>query len=392
MNNRTVLIVDDEEGIRNSIERTLRSEPYQRLYASSVAAAKKIIHENTIHLIISDILMPEVNGFTLLKWIKKNRPEIVRMVLSTRSDSDTILKAINKGNIFYYIQKPWDNTELKIMINKGFEWYNLQEERNELIKELEKHNRTLEQKINERTNQLLAVSNEAEIGKHTSQIVHNINNALNNIFGSLDLSEIILTDEKPDISELRKNNNYLKKSANSLSKIISEILMRARGKDNLQSEEINVNKLIEDEILYWEMIPEFKYKITRNMQLDNHIPCILGNPIQIKQILDNVFKNAIDAMENSKDKQLSIKTGIKNGFISIIITDSGEGISKGDLSRIFNPGFTTKPLGKGTGLGLASVKTMVEAYSGTIDVQSEINKGTVITICLPVKSEHDFKH
>jgi len=126
--------------------------------------------------------------------------------------------------------------------------------------------------------------------------------------------------------------------------------------------------------------------------LDNHIPCILGNPIQIKQILDNVFKNAIDAMENSKDKQLSIKTGIKNGFISIIITDSGEGISKGDLSRIFNPGFTTKPLGKGTGLGLASVKTMVEAYSGTIDVQSEINKGTVITICLPVKSEHDFKH
>ncbi|MGD9161416.1 MAG: hybrid sensor histidine kinase/response regulator, partial [Desulfobacteraceae bacterium] len=353
MENRTVLITDDEEGVIKSIERTLRHEPYQKLYASSVAEAKNLIHKNTVHLIISDILMPKTDGFTLLKWVKKYNPDIVRMVLSTKADSETILEAINKGNIFYYIPKPWDNTELKIIINKGIEWYNLQEERNELIKELEEHNRTLEKRVNERTNQLLAISNEAEIGKHTSQIVHNINNVLNSIFGSLDLTEIFLADEKPDINELRKYNNYLKKSAHSLSKIISEILMRARGKGSLQSEEINVNKLLEDEILYWEMIPEFKYQITKNMQLNKSIPCILGNPIQIKQILDNVFKNAIDAMEKSKDKQFTIETGIKNEFIFIMITDSGEGISKGDLSRIFDPGFTTKPLGKGTGLGLA---------------------------------------
>jgi signal transduction histidine kinase len=68
-------------------------------------------------------------------------------------------------------------------------------------------------------------------------------------------------------------------------------------------------------------------------------------------------------MEESKEKQLSIETGVDNGLILIKITDTGEGIPEEDLSKIFLPGFTTKPIGKGTGLGLASVKTMVESYS-----------------------------
>ena len=392
MKKRSVLIVDDEIGIRKSIERTLLNEPYRKLYASCVDEAKKLLLENKVHLIISDILMPGTDGLTLLKWIKKNKPEIVRIVLSTKSDSATIMEAINKGNIFYYIAKPWDNTELKIIIKKGIDWYNIQEERNKLIKKLEEHNQTLEQRVTERTNQLLAITNEAEIGKHTSQIVHNINNALNSFFGSLDLSEMVLSEEKPDISKLNKYHGHLKKSANSLSKILAEILVRSRGKDILQPQEINVNRLIEEEALFWEMMPEFKYKITRNIQLDESIPPILGNPIQIKQILDNVIKNAIDAMEKSNEKQLMIETGIKDKFIFIKISDSGEGISESDLSRVFVPGFTTKPLGKGTGLGLASVKTMVESYSGKIDIQSDKDKGTTVTICLPVnvKSEYEF--
>lgn len=389
MKGRTILIVDDENGIRKSIERTLHNEPYRKLYASCVEEAKKLLNENKVHLIISDILMPGTDGITLLKWVKKNYPETVRIVLSTKSDSATILEAINKGNIFYYIPKPWDNTELKIIITKGIEWYNLQEERNELIKELEEHNMTLEQRINERSSQLLAISNEAEIGKHTSQIVHNINNALNGILGSLDLSEVVLSEKDPDIRKLKQYHQYLKKSACSLSKILAEILVRSRRKDNLQPQEININSLIEEETLFWEMMPEFKYKITRNIQLNESIPCILGNPIQIKQILDNVIKNAIDAMEKSIKKHLTIETDIKDKFIFLKISDSGEGISKGDLSRIFTPGFTTKPLGKGTGLGLASVKTMVESYSGKIDIQSEKNKGTTVTIFLPVKAENE---
>lgn len=77
-----VLIVDDDAGVRKSIERILRQEPYQKLYASSVAEARRYISENKIHLVITDIMMPGADGFSLIQWLRENNPEIVRMVLS----------------------------------------------------------------------------------------------------------------------------------------------------------------------------------------------------------------------------------------------------------------------------------------------------------------------
>jgi signal transduction histidine kinase len=385
MANYTILLVDDDDGIRNALERALRNEPYQKLYASSAAEAKKIISENKIHLIISDLMMPGIDGLTLLKWVKKYKPDIVRMVLSMKIDSETILDAINMGNVYHYIPKPWDNTDLKILIQKGIDWYNIQEEKRQLIEDLKVQNQTLEQRVKERTNQLLAITSEAEIGKHISQIVHNLNNILNNIFNSLGLMEFALTEEKIEVSELRLYYDYLKKSADSLKMMISEILIRARGKDDMKAVGIDLNRLICDEMAFWEMNPEFKYKITKKLILDENVPGIMGNPIQIKQILDNVIKNAIDAMEKSEQKILTIETGTKDIYIVLKFTDSGEGISEGNIDKVFHPGFTTKPIGKGTGLGLASTKTMVESYSGTIEIKSKKDKGTTVTICLPVK-------
>jgi two-component system, sensor histidine kinase and response regulator len=391
MRNRSILFVDDDPGIRKALERTLHNEPYQRLYAGSAAEAKKIINENRVHIIVSDLLMPEVDGITLLKWVKTVKPEIVRMVLSMKDDSETILDAINKGNIYHYIQKPWNNSELKILIQKGIDWYNIQEERDQLVKNLEIQNQTLEQRVKERTNQLLAITSEAEIGKHTSQIVHNLNNILNNFFSSLGLLEMALTEKEIELSELRLYHGYLVKGAESLKMLVSEILIRAREKENFKAIGIDLNMLVRDEIIFWDMNPEFKYKITKRLILDENIPGIIGNPIQIKQIFDNVIKNAIDAMEKSEQKSLTIETGTKDEFIVLKFTDSGEGISEENITKIFLPGFTTKPVGKGTGLGLASTKAMIDAYSGTIDVQSEKNKGTTFTICIPVKPRSELE-
>ena len=100
--------------------------------------------------------------------------------------------------------------------------------------------------------------------------------------------------------------------------------------------------------------------------------------------MDNLIKNAIDAMEHSGKKCLGIKTGMKNGNILIKISDTGQGIAAEDLEKIFSPDYTTKPVGKGTGLGLASVKAMINAYSGNIKVESEKGKGTLFTVQLPV--------
>ncbi len=134
------------------------------------------------------------------------------------------------------------------------------------------------------------------------------------------------------------------------------------------------------------MNPFYKYEIEKQIELADNLPHILGNPIQIKQIMDNLIKNAIDAMENSPKKRLTIKTHMESSSVIIKISDTGEGIAKENLTEIFSPDFTTKPISKGTGLGLASVKTMIEAYSGDIRVESEIGKGTAFLLLIPINS------
>ena len=131
--------------------------------------------------------------------------------------------------------------------------------------------------------------------------------------------------------------------------------------------------------------PIYKSEIEKQINLSDHLPSIWGNPIQIKQIIDNLIKNAIDAMEHSDERRLTIETRFKDKNVVIIISDTGEGIAEKNLTKIFSPDFTTKPIDKGTGLGLASVKTMVEAYSGDIRVESEEGEGTTFIIRMPVK-------
>lgn len=112
--------------------------------------------------------------------------------------------------------------------------------------------------------------------------------------------------------------------------------------------------------------------------------------MQIKQIVDNLITNAIDAMEACSPKRLSVATRVKNRHVELAITDSGEGIDTGDMTRIFSPYFTTKPVGKGTGLGLASVKTMVDAYNGSISVESKKGQGTTFSVRLPIAAGTGF--
>ena len=197
MKNRTVLFVDDEENIRKSIERALRREQFQRIYASNGIEAQEIIQKDNISIIVTDMQMPGMDGLALLKWVEKEKPDIIRLVLSMKADTGTILEALNSGNIYRYIIKPWDEGELVSSIRQGLELYDLREEKQQLLDELEEYNRTLEQKVEERTNQLLAINSEAEIGKHTSQIVHNLNNFLNNIRGALGILGSAISGKTP---------------------------------------------------------------------------------------------------------------------------------------------------------------------------------------------------
>jgi hypothetical protein len=166
--------------------------------------------------------------------------------------------------------------------------------------------------------------------------------------------------------------------------IISDILNRARNKNQFKTELIDINALIREEDRFFNFDQTYRFSITRKLTLQENLPALNGNSSQIKQILENLIKNAIDAMENSLIKELTFETGFKDGKIILSVKDTGEGIDTDVLPLIFDSEFTTKPIGKGTGLGLASVKSMVEAYGGTIHATSEKAAGSTFTLNIPI--------
>jgi signal transduction histidine kinase len=382
----TVLFIDDESEILKALQRELRTEPYHCDFLNDPRQAIERIMTLSPAVVVSDMRMPEMSGAELLAEIRGSRPDVIGMILSGWSDVGGILDAVNQGHVFRYILKPWDQRDLKIAVRQALEFYELQSEKRELCKRLEEQNRLLEERVEKRTAEVLKMRSPAEIGKYASQIVHNLNNPLQALKGTLGVAELLLwnTDDiKPE--KLKEIIGLANRAADDIKNIVVSILQHARDEHYFHYEPVDINKVIGDEIVFFNLNPFFRNKVKKELHLSPNLPHLMGSSVQIKQIVDNIVGNAIDAMENSRNRTLSIRTALEDWSISIVIEDTGEGISPNDLEKIFSPDYSTKPTGKGTGLGLASVKAMVQAYSGQVEVQSKKDQGTQFTIKLPLQ-------
>lgn len=137
---RTILFVDDEEKVLKSLQRGLLDEPYHSLFANSGKEALEILESNEVHVICTDMRMPEMNGLELLRIVKDKYPHIVRLVLSGYTQVGMLLTAINQGEIFKFITKPWKlEEEFKGIIEQAIDYYNLRADRDRLAAELEQY-------------------------------------------------------------------------------------------------------------------------------------------------------------------------------------------------------------------------------------------------------------
>lgn len=379
-----VLFVDDEEKILSALKRALRAEPYECFFALGGREALDVLNQHHVHVLVTDMYMPGMSGEELLNHLKIHFPQIIRLILSGKSDSGSLLKAINTGQIYRFIVKPWDEGELKIIVRQALEFALIQEEKRRLSDQLEAQNRLLEEKVEQRSQQLLKIQGQADIGKYASQIVHKLKNPLHTVFGALDLAELMLTQDK-DIDKTKLTDIIVnaRKSADDLHKIVSGILMHSKTDHRMQLMPVDLNGIIEKEVAFFDIDPLFRKKIEKKLVLEPDLPPILGDPVQLKQIIDNLLANASSAMVDTEKKQLTVKTAYYQDCVFMKIEDTGKGIAPEDLPRIFDPDFSTNSSDRGTGLGLASVQAMVTAYKGRIDVRSEKGKGTVFTVQLP---------
>ena len=144
-----VLFVDDEQSVLSSIRRMLMDESYEQLFATSGEEALGLLKENTVQVIISDMRMPIMDGVAFLERSRELQPNAIRIILSGQSDMLSVMQAINRGGIWQYIAKPWNDDDMKLAIRNAFDLYQTHADRLRLIDELEQKNSELEQLNNE---------------------------------------------------------------------------------------------------------------------------------------------------------------------------------------------------------------------------------------------------
>lgn len=163
---RTLLLVDDEKNILSSLKRVLRQQDYRVLSASNGKEGIEVLEKNPdVGVIVSDQRMPEMTGIEFLSKVREAYPDTVRLVLSGFTDLKTVTDAINRGAIYKFLTKPWEENLLLANVEEAFRYYELRRENERLAKELVCINQHLEQRVEEKTRQAILNLHALEISQ-----------------------------------------------------------------------------------------------------------------------------------------------------------------------------------------------------------------------------------
>jgi signal transduction histidine kinase len=217
----------------------------------------------------------------------------------------------------------------------------------------------------------------ATIGQLAAGVAHELNEPLGNILGFAQLAKKcpgLPNQAEQDIGKI------LSASLNA-REVIKKMLVFARQIPP-QKKEVHLNQVVEEGLSFLESrCAREGIEMVRSLHPD--LPEISADPVQLNQVLVNLVLNALQAMPTGG--RLTVKTQMGRDHISLIVEDTGIGMSKKVMKQIFTPFFTTKDVGQGTGLGLPVVHGIITSHGGSIQVESKVGGGTRFEIQLPVE-------
>ncbi len=393
-----ILIADDDIVTRKLILKILKSLDHKFYESENGVSAYNSVISEQINILITDWMMPEMNGIELCQKIRANQDlHYVYIILVTaktnREDAITGLKAGADD----FIVKPIFPPELTARLNTSIRIIELQNQY---------------QKTNM---QLLQSDKMASIGQLAAGVAHEINNPTGFVSSNLNtLSEysrdihtlinkyrdlirsyeISQTCDESMLKAIHDHENEMdlefilqdfreiikdcQEGTGRISKIVNDLKDFAHpGNDVISHADINQG-LDSTLNVIWN---EIKYK-AEVIKKYSDLPLVQCHPQQLNQVFMNILLNAAQAIKDTGT--ITITTHSANDRVFIEIKDDGCGIKEEHLNRIFDPFFTTKEIGKGTGLGMNLAYKIIEKHKGKIDVRSNVNKGTVFTITIPV--------
>jgi PAS domain S-box-containing protein len=377
----------DEEALRSSEEK----------YRELVEKARSVILKQDLHgnVMSCNEFCEEFFGFTKEELVGRSVVgTIAPETESTGRDLRALLKDIyvhpgkyannineNQKKDGTKVWMHWSNSVVKdadgrhVVLSVGTDIT----DRKIMEEDLKRYSTKLEEMVKERTGelnesnrQLLKAERLAAIGSVAAQVGHDLRSPLTAVRTNLFYVQNALPEK-----ERRKLDGVLKSMDESLvhaNRIIADLFDYSK-KTKLKMEELDLGRVVRS-ALRQVSFPEYVRIVTKPFPE----ALVSGDSTYLVRIFQNIIFNAIDAMP--KGGTLSIKMIVRKSSVVLSFADTGQGISKEDMGKLFTPFFTTKP--KGTGLGLAICKRLVEAHKGTISVESQLGKGTTFALTFPL--------
>ncbi len=371
----SVLIVDDEPFVINSIRRVLIDAGYMIFSAENAYKGLEILKAHPIKVVISDEMMPGMSGSEFLSQVRRQFPDVIRIMLTGHASIDAAMKAINEGEIYRFFTKPWNDIDLLFSMRSAVEKYDLE---GRLSRELIERRRT--EKELRKAKEAAEAANRTK-SEFLANMSHEIRTPMNGVVGFTDMLLHTCLDED-QIEYVRA----IKMSGEALLTLIDEILDCSK----IEAGQLYLESLdFDPETIAHEVCALMRPKITHRSieilcRIDSTLPAMVrGDPARFRRVLVNLMDNAVKFIE-AGCFELSITTEEDHHdwiMLHTAVSDTGIGIPADKLEMIFESfqqadTSTTRKYG-GTGLGLSICKKLARLMGGDVWAESEHGKGSI---------------
>jgi signal transduction histidine kinase len=379
----TLMVVDDEPEVLRSLHDLFRKD-FRVVTFTRPADALERLAKDTIPVVMSDQRMSEMTGVEFLRQAREISPDTVRLLFTGYSDIKAVVDAINQGNIFRYVYKPWEPEELAGIIRQAIDHHELIVSRRELFEELQATNAQL-----------------IEASRLKSAFIEVASHELNTpVAVILGLTELWRLQEAPQATpHQRAWNERVRGAAERLATIVERMLKLLRSEQfstPLDVRDADLESLIQMTAGQVEPFLEARHQ-SLELEIDPDLGRAEVDAEKLADVLTNLLVNAIKFSPDGRAIRLRA-SAVGLDHVRIAVTDSGMGIGPADRKHLFEPFFTCYDtlhhssgqfqFGKrGIGLGLHLVKTFVELHGGVIEeVRSAPGEGSTFAFTLPRQS------
>ncbi len=378
-----LLIVDDEPVILQILKAVFEDEPVRLSCVGTGEDAKRIIEEQGCDLLITDKNLPDINGLELLRLAKEVNPFSEVIIITGYASLETALTAM-EYDAFDYVVKPLNNVfDIRKKVQQAIDKQTLAMENQRLLDSLQERNEELQAALEEtRALQAELIQSEklAGIGTLAAGVAHEISSPL---FGILGLAEAIGDDGSAATTQQYAKD--IVEYCQGIREIVIDLSSYSRCSELDGVVAVDVASVVADALRLVQRSAKVS-GVSFETEVDGAVE-VQARPNEIQQVFVNLLKNAAEAALDehgpSNGAAVVVRAGKAIDHVWVDVCDNGVGIPDDRKAVVFDPFYTTKPPGKGTGLGLNVVYRIITKYRGTVQVESGVSQGTTFQIRIP---------